>query len=910
MFLKRVELIGFKSFAAKTAVDFLPGVTVIVGPNGCGKSNIFDAIRWVLGEQSAKSLRGTRMGDVIFAGSSSYKALSYAQVTLVISNDDRRVPVDFTEITVTRRLFNNGESEYLLNRVPCRLRDIMELFMDTGVGMDAYSFMGQGRVDQIISAKPIERRGIFEEAAGISKYKSRKDEALRKLIRTEEDLVRLADIIEEVRKNAASLKRQAAKAERYRELMSRQRDIEKNLLVLRGKNLIESSSGLEKELAGVETRHVELSARLARLNSKNEEERTQSDSISRDLAQDQDLAFAIKSDINRHQGNIKLLQERSANADETTANLKRDLEQDKGRASQLDQSIKEMEHESRDALATLRQVEKQYTDKKAAFETLKNTRLSRLHLLEEKRVVRADSLSKKSRLVNETRYAESMHERVLAQIREQETTLSDNRKSLAEITGLLEERRSSLKSCDSDISLRQEQKQKDLESFREFESRLNQARTDQEALVRRLREAESRLQVMRELKENFEGFQSGVKTVLKASGGGQIPGLGQPVATRINPPEKYEQAIEAALGAALQAILADSADHVEPALALLRDKKAGQASFLALDLCRFEDTNGRLKTLLASKGVLGLARNLVDVDEDHRSVVNALLGDTVIVDALPTAIRLFREGRRERFVTLQGECLDSRGMISGGSAQKTGILSRERDVRKLQELTVTLQKEYTRTEENLGELRRKREERRNALAALDQAIHALQVDRASLAKEVESVQKRRQELADILTAHEKRISQQRSELEKFQETIRKNGEVTARLDEVINALEKEIDTLLAEIDSQKDQETTLDGDVSSLLVEQTTRRERVQALQQRLDAAKGQAQAVQAAIASRLGEIESIAGRKKETAAAIHDTERELQGLIRKRDEIEKRISLRTQEKETLAVEIKKLGGE
>ncbi|NUP90666.1 MAG: AAA family ATPase, partial [Candidatus Sumerlaeia bacterium] len=283
MFFKKIEITGFKSFANRTEVLFRPGVTVIVGPNGCGKSNIFDAVRWVLGEQKAKSLRGAKMGDVIFSGSETHRATAFAQVTLTVSNEDRRLPIDFSEVVIGRRLLRTGESEYFINRHACRLKDILELFMDTGVGTDAYSIMEQGRIDQIINARPVDRREIFEEAAGVSKYRVRRAEAQRRLQRTEEDLVRLADIIAEVKRQAGSLKRQASRAERYKELAATLRDLDMRLLAHRWRSHQADGQAIRTELAEVENRLAEVTARLATLEAEQEQGMTRTEQLSRHL---------------------------------------------------------------------------------------------------------------------------------------------------------------------------------------------------------------------------------------------------------------------------------------------------------------------------------------------------------------------------------------------------------------------------------------------------------------------------------------------------------------------------------------------------------------------------------------------------------------------------------------------------
>ncbi|MCE5229249.1 AAA family ATPase, partial [bacterium] len=297
MFFKRIELVGFKSFATRTICEFIPGTTVIVGPNGCGKSNILDAVKWVLGEQAASQMRGKKMADVIFAGSASFKPLGVAQVTLTIDNRARILPMDFDEVQVTRRLFRSGESEYQINKVPCRLRDVHDLFLGTGIGKSAYSILEQGRVDQVVQAKPQERRFLIEEAAGISKFKIRKIEAQRKLERTDVDLSRLKDLITEVDRQVGSLKRQASKAERYKQLFDAHRRAEQELLILRATAVRGRLGGMKKEMTELGDKLMALRTELAKRTAAEEEARDRDDELGDRISDENQALFDMKNHL-------------------------------------------------------------------------------------------------------------------------------------------------------------------------------------------------------------------------------------------------------------------------------------------------------------------------------------------------------------------------------------------------------------------------------------------------------------------------------------------------------------------------------------------------------------------------------------------------------------------------------------
>jgi len=910
MLLKRLELTGFKSFATKTTVDFPSGITIIVGPNGCGKSNIFDAVRWVLGEQSAKSLRGNRMGDVIFAGTSNFKSLSYSQVTVVIDNQDRKIPVDFSEISVSRRLFATGESEYLLNKTPCRLKDIVELFMDTGIGTDAYSFMEQGRVDQIIRAKPRERRYIFEEAAGISRYKARKEEALRKLIRTEEDLLRLQDIIEEVKRNAASLKRQASKAERYKRLLAQKREIEKHLMVLRYKYIEQSSLSIEQEFLSVSNHHAELSARIGTLNAKNEEGRTESEALSQKLSDTQSQAFHVNSDIEKTRHHINLFEERIVSADETCVRLQEELEEEQSRAKNLEETFKKLGAESRESESNLAKIDKELEEKKNLFNNLKHSHQENLSNLESLRGEQSECLGEKIRLQNEIRYSEAMRERITAQIKKDSQVLEQKETRFSELEQNLVKRKISLGACDEEIEQLKKTHQFKNEAIKKAESELESTRVHNDNISKELHESQSRLKVIKEMIQNYEGFQQGVKAVMKASANGEVEGItGMPTAS-LTLPKEYEQAIESALGMNVQTIITSEVEKAEKAIRYLRDKKAGHALFLPRDLAWFENSNGRLRPILEEQGVVGLARDMIKGENPNKTLLDALLGDTVIVDKLSTAMRLVRAGKRTRYVTLDGECLETNGVISGGTVRKSSILSRQRLSRELSSRISKLRKEC---EDLMNKIMRARgdiDEHRGQYDNLVQSLHSKEVERASLIKEYEAAEEEYKESAQDIEALSCKINDQEIELAKFLDIRDKNNQTVEQLEKRIREIDQTIEQLLARIEKDKARVEEFDDIVSSLLLEQTKKREQTNALKERISMLESSLESCKNNIGSKQEELRELTNRKTEIIREIKDSEKKLQKLIDSKEDIDQKVTFCTQEHETLTLELKKLGQE
>ncbi|MBI2083447.1 MAG: AAA family ATPase [Deltaproteobacteria bacterium] len=605
MQIKRLELLGFKSFVDPTVVEFDRPLVGVVGPNGCGKSNIVDAIRWVMGEMSAKSLRGRAMEDVIFNGSESRPPVGMAEVTLTFSTEDGLVPpqyAGFTEISITRRLFRDGESEYLINKVPARLRDIVDLFLGTGVGHRAYSVIEQGKIDFAINAKPEDRRYLIEEVAGISKFKARKEAALRKMEGTEQNLLRLKDILVEVTRQINSLDRQVKKAEKYRQLKEEHKQLDLKL-----------SAAL----------HRESSKEVAELGTLLEEW-TQKESEA--------------------QGNLQTIE----------------MGREKERLSQIEKERELSELQER------------------TFEAS-----SRYKLLQTQ---------------------QDFHERERKRLEEEKKESLENLKVGENLQGKVEEiqnQLSSLRSLSTNLKEELERVKTEIVSKKEKKENL-----DKELLVRReeLSLKRSHLMSLIDLERNFEGYQEGVRTILKAKKQGEMQGQGVlgVVADVVESPPEYELAVSAALGEKLQYVIVKSHDEGVEAVSYLKTQASGRSSFITLDIRESEPKPFPYK----DEGVIGPLLDLVRLRSDYSKIGTYLLGDVILVKSLEKALSLWRSnGHHKTLVTPEGEVVDPYGIVSGGSAGLPGklLLEKKREIKELKGRVAVLEEEISLIEDSASQ---------------------------------------------------------------------------------------------------------------------------------------------------------------------------------------------------------------
>ncbi len=683
MHLKHLELYGFKSFADRTEMAFGKGITGIVGPNGSGKSNIADAVRWVLGEQSAKALRGGKMEDVIFAGTQSRKQLAYSKVALTFDNQSRMLPVDYAEVTVTRRVFRNGESEYLLNDTPCRLKDIIDMLRDTGIGKEGYSLIGQGRIDEILSVRPEDRRAVFEEAAGIVKTKTRKLEAEKRLGAASANLVRIEDLLQDLTDQIEPLRAQADKAQAWLKLREELRDIDINLFLREHEAWEGRVAQLGGQIAQMETERASLRAQLEEMGASRESAHLEGERVSRHLAEAREALLAGTRSAEAAEGRLAVLRER-------VIVLEREIARVTGDRTAADQSLSG----TRAAIEAQIQAESGKREQLAILAERKRVaecEINRLAASEAEAEELLDS-AKTARLnaINRASDAKAAEARLLA-IREQlSRSLADAQANAVALREGLPARIDDARDAEEKLtrsalaldSIRQElagaQKQSDEEAKRIAEL---------DDLARNLegkeRELKSRLKMLEEMARDYEGYGQSVKAVMREAEKRGDAGVRGVVATLMEVPRELERAIEMSLGGQMQNIVVNREEDAKAMIEFLRTARLGRATFLPLCAMRPRLLSPAERACLTLPGCVGIASELVSYAPEFRPVMESLLGRTVVARDLDSGIAIMRKGQHAfRLVTLEGDVMHSGGSMTGGSVQSrmTSLLSREREI--------------------------------------------------------------------------------------------------------------------------------------------------------------------------------------------------------------------------------------
>lgn len=907
-FFKRLEIHGFKSFANKTVVEFHPGVTVIVGPNGCGKSNVFDSIRWVLGEQSAKSLRGSRMGDVIFNGSGAQKAMGMAKVSLTLNNRERHLPLDFDEVEISRRLFRTGESEYALNKQQCRLKDILTNLMDTGIGTDSYSVLEQGKVDAIINAKPLERRAIFDEAAGISKYKARKDEALNKLNRTDDDLLRLTDVINEVRRQCNSLKRQANKAERYKQLAAELKQLEMELLVRRFFSFRENSAASEAHYQELAERVATMRAELTQIDEEQLAYRTQADEVQQVLEESQALNFELNRELQETQGRIALLEQRTATSGERKQQLEQQISEFEQSARELEETAAQLQSEAEQNAAELERLRGEHAERQAAYDAVKGD--SDAAASEMVRLRQEISVATRARMEkdNEIRVARVMEEKLSQELNEGEAELDLLCQQIDAIEAEHAQRKTAAEEAEANrerlngeaAAAREEFKARDLELYN-LQGELEQAR-------RSAHECQSRHDALADLQANFEGYYRGVKEVMNAGKRGQLRGLVGVVSTLVEAKREHELAIEVALGGQAQDIVVESAEAGKAAIRWLKDAKVGRATFLPLDLIEGRENSHHLRQALSEKGVLGFATDLVKFEPRLQKIVQYLLGNVLVVDNLDTAVALERRGIRTKFVTLEGEMVSGHGAMTGGSVKATGLLNRTREVKEL----------ATR----LAQLRRTEQEHSARVADLKSRIGALRENSERLARQAQQQELEAARARKDFEAVDHRASEKRQQFDRFQSrrssmdaeisqhrlTQQQGAELLEELTQRAAALEEQL-AVIEENATAKQQEVAEAGRlVNELLIAISTVSERLHHMRERISGGERERQRLAQAQVEKRAEIERLDEQNVGSTEELSALRENLAKLQAHQQDVAAQLTHENQRKEVVQLDLRKLG--
>lgn len=866
MRIKKLELIGFKSFKDRTVIHFDKGITGIVGPNGCGKSNIVDALVWVMGEMSAKHLRGANMSDVIFGGSEGYAPMGMAEVSLTLENDGGPFPakfLKFSEVMITRRLHRDGESEYLINRETARLRDIHEIFMDTGAGSKGFSIIEQGAIGKIITAKPEDRRTLIEEAAGITKFKVRKRESQRKLISTEQNLVRLQDILGEQKRQLDSLQRQAQRAERYRNL---KRDLQGKEITVSSKSYLQmhnESANLRTEVEGAREQEAGWSGKVSLMETELATIRLQSVELEKqveDLAtrhsksqtQTQTLEFQIRE--------LNFEIEQARRSKEMTGSM---LEQSQARKVALENELAQVEANLSSARIKAEEVGVEYQAKAQELSTI------------QARIQQVDSQLTTSRreMLTVSQSETHLDVRYLSLI-EKAREQSDRLEQLRTVSTELEAQRGDFeKRRNQTFSKLEGERQlqldimKDVENFQvNFEILQRQTAEKQEEVGRfkdSLNQVASRLYGLENLQANFEGFEEGVKQVMlwqrqrpETHVDGSVSMM-KPVAEIVEVPEKFELAMEAALGSRLQLLVSESSDVALGALDYLKSNTKGRSSFVAGDWMQSKDKTQEAD-LRAEPGVETLLSEVVKIPEDKRQTVLPFFESVVVVDSVRTALSLRSRFEGRTFVTLDGDCLSADGVLTGGTAESadSGLLKRRREIK---------------------ELSQQREEWAGKLALAKLSLEKLEGKIKQVGEELESSRKRNSEKEVRIAELRKDLERAENELQNSQVAVQRQTNEIGREEATYIRLQSESDETNSRLQEMRERRIELEAQVQSLDLEYQASRSGIDELQRRVTD-------LQVEAAGSRKDVESLSQRFELLSRSLNEIQTQVQQMASESD--------------------------
>ncbi|WP_406946177.1 chromosome segregation protein SMC [Halobacillus sp. SY10] len=687
MFLKQLDTIGFKSFAERVTVDFVSGVTSVVGPNGSGKSNITDAIRWVLGEQSARSLRGSKMEDIIFAGSETRAPLNMAEVTLTLDNTDQALPLDYQEVSVTRRVYRSGESEFYINNQTCRLKDIVDLFMDSGLGREAFSIISQGKVEEILSSKAEDRRSIFEEAAGVLKYKQRKKKAEYKLSETQENLNRVEDIIWEIDGQLEPLKEQAAVAKDYLEKKDELKNVEISLLITQIQQVHGEWERILKELEEVRGQENELSEKIEANEASLKDQRDHVESLDASIENMQAKLLELTRDLENLEGKKQLMKERHKHFEENKSKLEEAYED-------LSDKLVNLKAIAEEEAKKLKQIKEKRENTKQELNQTTQALKQDLHLIEDEI---EDLKSEYIELLNKQaakRNEKQLLEKQLDQIHSKKGSQIDKFKDLRSERAKLEEKLTSMTAELETLTTQREELESQVQELNErYEKNKQTYQEWQEKLYKGyqyLENMRSKKEMLEEMKEDFSGYFHGVREVLKASQKGQLQGIHGAVLELIDIPSHLLTAIETALGAQAQHIVVEDEQTGRQAIHWLKTNNKGRATFLPLTSIQPRSVHGAA-SLSQQAGYVGVAADLIQYDTAHSKAIQHLLGHIVIAEGLEDANQIARVlNRKYRVVTLDGDVVNPGGSMSGGAKKqsKQSLFTREKELQELSEKIV------------------------------------------------------------------------------------------------------------------------------------------------------------------------------------------------------------------------------
>ena len=869
MYLKSIEVHGFKSFANKIVFDFHKGITGIVGPNGSGKSNVADAVRWVLGEQSVKQLRGSSMQDVIFAGTENRKPLSYAYVAITLDNSDHQLAIDYEEVTVARRLYRSGESEYLINGSPCRLKEVSELFYDTGIGKEGYSIIGQGQIDRILSGKPEERRELFDEAAGIVKFKKRKATAQKKLENERDNLVRVNDILAELERQVGPLERQSEKAKTYLKKKSELKEYDVNMFLL-------ESEQIRSQQKDVEDKFQIADAQLKESNADYEKIRTEYEQLGQSMAQMDEKINSIRENISntsvmkeKLESQIQILTEQIHTAEMTDEHLQSRLDaidQEKAQRSEqsatyiaekekLDEQLLETQNRQNEAQEKLAAVQQEIA---RCNQGIENGQKELYELLNNK----AGIQSKQQRF-------DTMLEQINIRKAELGKRLLDRKTQEADLNTVLSDYQKELEEVSLEIIDLKKKEEELSGKEKEWRDKLRENGRKLEENQTTFHKQQSRLESLKNIAERYDGYGNSIRKVMEQKASN--PGLLGVVSDLIQVEKKYETAIETALGGNIQNIVTEDESTAKKMIGFLKQNRLGRATFLPLTSVSAKG-NPKNETLLDEEGVLGIANRLVKCDKKYDEVAAYLLGRVLVVDTIDHAIALAKKNHYSlHIVTLEGEYLSPGGSMTGGAFKNSSnLLARKREIEELEQKVDSIRKE-------LSELKNRREDIRTAIELnadeLDQVKEELQqkyLVQNTAKMNVDRAKQQRNESEAVFTGlmgEKQQIEQQIEEIDNNKKQILDEIEYSKKREQEIN---EEANAFQKILEEQAKLENEASQKLSNIQLETANIKQKVEFAQVNIDRINGE---VEKFDAERADLLENAAQSKEDAKKKQQDIE-------------------------------------
>ncbi len=887
MFLKRLEIQGFKSFADKIEMHYQKGITSVVGPNGSGKSNISDSIRWVLGEQSPKTLRGSKMEDIIFAGTTSRKPVGMAEVSITFDNTSQMMPLDYGEVTITRRVYRSGESEYYLNKSSCRLKDIRELLMDTGIGKEGYSIIGQGKIDEILSNKPEDRRQIFEEAAGIVKYRTRKEEAEKKLTSTKDNLSRVLDILHELENQLEPLRRQSTKAQRYKELKAKLLRLEVNLF-------IREIDKIEDELKLILLQLEELKEALEEEQSKKQQHTSKLQLIRGNLNSCDDEFGIVQNNyyqtenaIKEKEGQNSLSNEKITHNNENIDRLKQEIERLEAYELQLSQQQQEKQQQVETINTELEAVEQQLKERLISYDAMAGVNLDKERDVEASKSLIIETLNeisdKKSELNSLRTLLKTMEERI-HQLKRDSDVLEENKRtnqaSLEELTKQITE-------LSGAIKLIQENEARKNNEIKEIDIQLAKLLKELEQYKAQLNHKISRRNVLEEMEREHDGFNKSVKNILSACQRNTELGKGihGVVADLLRVPKGYELAIETALGSSIQNIVSEDENDAKRLIQHMKKHNLGRITILPISSMQSRGISHEEQQILKRYKAVEVALSVIDADAKYNNIFSNLLGRVLIVPNLEIGIEVARGLQyRMKIVTVEGDIINIGGSLTGGSQfnagnSSSGILGRRRELEELIATIDSMSNEYNKMSEIHMALLTDKDQDLAEISRLKEQQQDYRIQEVTLKNSLQQAQLEQQQL-------DSRLRQGAAELKQLADINHETSEKIAIFENEIQLLEnKNSDTqkIIAEMQGdlqvEKQRLDSLNREMTQDKVRLASVMEQKKSLQQEINQLKEGMRANQASIAAKRNEVQEVSGKYLQLKEALLDTRQELNKL-------------------------------